>query len=174
MSAITILEADPNDIGAITEILNEVILNTTAVWDDNAKSVEDMQLWLTNKAQHGLPVFVAKDGDDTVGYASFEPFRAWPGYSKTVEHSIYVAAPSRDTGIGSALLEALMARAKQDGYHVMVGGITNTNTASINLHKKFGFKETAKMPEVGQKFGSWQTLLFLQYKLNGKGKSRPS
>ncbi len=34
--------------------------------------------------------------------------------------------------------------------------------ASIRLHERFGFREVARMPEVGQKFGRWLDLVPMQ------------
>jgi phosphinothricin acetyltransferase len=44
----------------------------------------------------------------------------------------------------------------------MVGGIASDNLPSLALHERFGFVETARMPEVGFKFGRWLDLIFMQ------------
>jgi phosphinothricin acetyltransferase len=46
--------------------------------------------------------------------------------------------------------------------HVLLGGIAADNEPSLRLHAKLGFTETARMPEVGQKFGRWLDLVFMQ------------
>jgi L-amino acid N-acyltransferase YncA len=46
--------------------------------------------------------------------------------------------------------------------HAMVGGIAADNVASIALHLRFGFVETARMPQVGFKFGRWLDLVLMQ------------
>ena len=97
-----------------------------------------------------------------LGYASYGPFRPFDGYRQTVEHSVYVAEAARRRGIARALLTALEARARAGGMHVMIGGIAGDNTPSLRLHEELGFKETARMPEVGQKFGGYLDLVFMQ------------
>ena len=47
----------------------------------------------------------------------------------------------------------------------MVAGIASENEASIALHRKHGFVETGRMPEVGFKFGRWLDLVLMQRKL---------
>jgi phosphinothricin acetyltransferase len=47
----------------------------------------------------------------------------------------------------------------------MVAGIAGDNDVSIRLHAKLGFVETARMPEVGFKFGRWLDLVFMQLRL---------
>ena len=97
-----------------------------------------------------------------LGYGSYGPFRAFDGYRLTVEHSIYVAESARRHGIGSALLQGLERDARRAGMHVMLGGIAADNEPSLRLHARHGFVETARMPEVGQKFGRWLDLVFMQ------------
>ena len=46
--------------------------------------------------------------------------------------------------------------------HVLLGGIAADNEASLRLHAKLGFVETGRMPEVGQKFGRYLDLVFMQ------------
>jgi len=110
-------------------------------------------------------VLVATLGDAIVGYASFGDFRAFDGYRFTVENSVYVAEKARRQGAASALLAALIEEARALGKHVMVAGIAGDNDISIRLHAKYGFVETARMLEVGFKFGRWLDLVFMQLKL---------
>ena len=100
-----------------------------------------------------------------IGYGSFGDFRAFDGYRFTVENSVYVAETARRRGAASALLAALIERARTIGKHVMVAGIAGENDISIRLHAKHGFVETARMPEVGFKFGRWLDLVFMQLRL---------
>jgi phosphinothricin acetyltransferase len=59
-------------------------------------------------------------------------------------------------------MEVLLERAHGAGVHVMVGGIDSSNVESIAFHAKLGFVETARMPEVGHKFGRWLDLVLMQ------------
>ena len=44
----------------------------------------------------------------------------------------------------------------------MVGAIDAENEASIGFHERLGFVETARMPQVGCKFGRWLDLVLMQ------------
>ena len=101
------------------------------------------------------------DDDKVLGYASFGDWRAWDGYRHTVEHSVYVRSDQRGAGIGKALMEALIGRARDIGKHVMVAGIEAGNTGSIRLHEKLGFEQAGLLRQVGTKFGRWLDLAFL-------------
>jgi phosphinothricin acetyltransferase len=100
-----------------------------------------------------------------MGFASYGAFRPWPAYKYSVEHSLYVAAPWRRQGVGAVLLQAVIERAISQDYHVLVGGIDATNSASIALHERFGFERAGTMRQVGFKFGRWLDLCFYQLTL---------
>lgn len=64
----------------------------------------------------------------------------------------------------------MVDRAIALGKHVIVGGIESGNTVSLALHRREGFVETGRMPEVGRKFGRWLDLVFVQKILSGEAR----
>ena len=147
----------------ILAIFNEAILNSTALYDYQARTEESMVRWFDTKAKGGFPVVGAVDqSGELLGFASYGTFRAWPAYKYSVEHSIYVAAAHRGRGMGKLLLQELIQCARQQQYHSLIGGIDSQNRASIELHKRFGFSRAATLREVGFKFGRWLDLEFYQ------------
>ena len=74
--------------------------------------------------------------------------------------------------MGRALLEALIDRARAAGLHAMIAAVDGTNTASIRFHERLGFREVARMPQVGTKFGRWLDLVLLQKLLDGPRRHR--
>jgi phosphinothricin acetyltransferase len=143
-------------------------LRTTAVWYDLAKTDADMLDWFAKKRTLDHPVLVARIGKQVVGYATYGPFRAFPGYRHTVEHSVYVDQAYHRQGVGRLLLTRLIDEASDAGLHVMVGGIEAGNEASLALHRLLGFHEVGRLPEVGRKFDRWLTLVFVQLILDQK------
>ncbi|MFE3838726.1 GNAT family N-acetyltransferase [Pseudogemmobacter sonorensis] len=107
-------------------------------------------------------------GPVVAGYAAFGPWRAFDGYRATVEHSVYVDPAFRGRGLARALMQALIAEARAQGRHVMVAAIEAGNAPSIALHRSLGFGHEALMPEVGQKFGRWLDLLFMELRLDDR------
>ena len=150
------------DLPAIFAIYNDAVLKTTAIWNDDLVDLDNRRAWFAGRLKQDYPVLVGEVGEAVIGFASFGDFRAFDGYRFTVEHSVYVAEAARRHGAASALLVALIERAGALGKHVMVAGIAGDNEASIRLHRKHGFVETARMPEVGFKFGRWLDLVFMQ------------
>jgi phosphinothricin acetyltransferase len=162
MESIAISGAGSSDIPAITEIYNRVIATSTAVFSDDPVSEQDRLAWLESRRARGFPVLVARDRGQTVAFASYGDFRAWPGYRTTVEHSVHVAESHRRQGIGRRLVEALVEHAGHAGLHVLVAGIDADNAPSLALHEALGFERVAHLHEVARKFDRWIDLVLLQ------------
>ena len=174
MSDIEIRAAQAADLPAMTEIYNEVIATSAAVYSLVPSSLEERRTWFEARAAAGYPVVVAVQAGDVVGFASFGEFRgSWPGYRYSVEHSVHVRADRRGKGIGTALVSALFPLARSMGKHVMIGGIDAANAGSLRMHERLGFQQAAHLREVGRKFGRWLDLVLVQRFLDEPGATRP-
>ena len=159
----TIAECDRSRAAEILAILNEAIENSTALYDYLPRPLSSMDAWFDAKEKGRYPVIGAIDAAGRlVGFASYGPFRAWPAYKYSVEHSLYVAHGHRGRGIGTTLLAELLERARQQGYHNIIGGIDAENATSIALHERFGFERCGLVKHAGFKFGRWLDLAFYQ------------
>lgn len=147
----------------ILEILNDAIATSTALFDYKPRAPESMVAWFRAKEVGRFPVIGAIAADDQfLGFATYGTFRAWPAYKYSVEHSVYVHKDHRGKGIGLALMRQLIEKAKEQQYHVIVGGIDVTNTGSIALHRRLGFVHAGTIRHAGFKFGKWLDLGFYQ------------
>ena len=159
----TIVDCDRSRAAEILAILNEAIENSTALYDYRPRPLSAMTSWFDAKEKHGYPVIgVVAESNALLGFASYGQFRAWPAYKYSVEHSLYVAHGHRGKGIGKALLGALLDRAREQGYHNVIGGIDAENATSIALHERFGFVRCGLVRHAGFKFGRWLDLAFYQ------------
>ena len=159
-------DARDDDLPAILAIYNDVMRTSTAIYREEPATLEERQAWNETRKKNGYPLLVARTDDAPVaGFATFGDFRAWPGYRFTVEHSVHVADGRRGQGIGTALMQELIARGSALGKHVMVAGIDADNGGSIRMHERLGFEQTGHLKEVGFKFGRWLDLVFMQRSL---------
>ena len=161
-----IRDALATDVPGILEIYNDAVRNTTAIWNETPVDLANRQAWFEARAQQGYPILVAADETGVLGYASFGDWRPFEGFRHTVEHSVYVRDDQRGKGLGPQLMAALLERARGCGKHVMVAAIESGNVASVRLHQRLGFVVTGQMPQVGQKFGRWLDLTFMQLNLD--------
>lgn len=163
MSEPRLIRCDARHAGAILAILNEAIANSTALYDYHPRTPAMMDAWLAAKAKGNYPVIGAvDDAGGLLGFSSYGPFRAWPAYKYSVEHSVYVDAGARGRGLGKLLLREAIADATAQDYHMMIGGIDAANATSIALHRGLGFTHCASIKQAGFKFGRWLDLEFYQ------------
>ena len=148
---------------AILAIFNDAILTSTALYDYQARTSQNMVTWFEAKRAGHFPVIGVENADGTLmGFGSYGTFRAFPAYKYTVEHSVYVHRDHRGKGLGRVLMQALIDAARRNDLHAMVGGIDAANAGSIALHEGLGFKHVGTLPQVGFKFGRWLDLAFYQ------------
>jgi L-amino acid N-acyltransferase len=165
--------AMPEDLGAITEIYNDVITTSTAVYSVAATTRAERESWFKARFAAGFPILVATSVHGVVGFSSFGEFRGtWPGYRYSVEHTVHVHRDHRGHGVGSSLVRALFPLASAMGKHVMIGSIDAANDGSLRMHERLGFQQVAHFREVGRKFGRWLDLLFVQRFLDSAGADR--
>ena len=158
-------DAEDSDLPQIVEIVNALLPTTTIEWTETQYTLGNRRDWLARHRYAGEPVLVADVDGEIAGFASYGDFRdsqKWPGYRFVVEHTVHVRERHWRTGIGRALLDALLQRAAVSGKRVMVGAVDGDNVGSIAFHERCGFVEVARMPGIGFKLGRWLTLVLLQ------------
>jgi phosphinothricin acetyltransferase len=163
-----IRDAEPCDAEGVAAIYNDAVAHTTAIWNEVPVDAANRAAWIAERRTAGFAVLVAVVGLEVLGYAAYGPFRSFDGYRHTVEGSVYVGASRRGSGIGEALMIALIERARASKFHVLVAAIEANNAASIRLHEKLGFVAVGHMKQVGAKFGQWLDLALLQLTLDAR------
>jgi phosphinothricin acetyltransferase len=159
--------AAATDAVAIASLLNAFLTTTTIEWTDTPQTAKGVMDW---SDQHET-VLVAEEQDEVVGVAAFGWFRdvvKRPGYRFTVENTIHLREDRWGTGIGRDLMQGLIDKARESGKHTMIAAIDGANEASIRFHKRLGFIEIGRMPEIGAKFGKWCDLVLFQKGLDAR------
>jgi L-amino acid N-acyltransferase YncA len=147
-----IRKATLDDLAGIIEIYNEAILKTVATFDTEPKTLEEQEKWFM---KHGAknPVIVAEEKDVIVGWAALSEWSDRCAYADAAEVSLYVKKEHQGRGIGRRLLENLVEKGKEVGFHTIIARIAEGNQISVHLHKSLGFEHIGIMREVGRKFG---------------------
>jgi phosphinothricin acetyltransferase len=159
----TIRPATRADLPGILEIYNDAVLNTTATYDYEPRTLEHRTQWFEEHQRDNYPVFVAQDeAGRIVGWSALNPFHARMGYRFTSENSVYVAADSRGRGIGRLLLAPLMDAGRARGLHAIIAVIDADNEASIRLHARFGFEKVGHFKQTGFKFNRWLDVVYME------------
>lgn len=161
MSACSIRPACEEDAGTINSIQNHYVVHSTATFHTEPLTLAERLAWLRNRSS-AHPVTVAQNDGVTVGWGALEVFRGRPAYRRTAEFSVYVHHDWHRRGIGRAIVDDLVTRARALEYHALVGGCCSESTPVIAMLETLGFDRVAHFREVGRKFDRWLDVVFLQ------------
>ena len=161
MAGIIVRDARANDADDLValrlEIVRDPLITFTTVEPGRTQMLRDIA-----NASPKAPLIVAEKDGHILGAASWKQFRAGPGYRFTIEHSIHLFSASRGLGAGRVLMETLLKRAADEGFCIMVAGISGGNELGYSFHRHFGFTEVGRMPNVGFKNNEWYDLILMQ------------
>lgn len=149
--------ARATDTAAVLALWNEVISQTTITFTSALKTTQQIADLIATQ-----PVFIARDGDDVLGFATYAQFRGGDGYRLTQEHAIYLSEAARGRGLGKALLSAVEDHAREAGNYALIAGISGENAGGLGFHQAMGFQQVGRIPQVGHKFGRFLDLVLMQ------------
>jgi phosphinothricin acetyltransferase len=153
--------ATVRDLERINEIYNHFVRHSTCTYQEEPESREGRAAWFEEHGAHH-PVTVIEREGQVVGWGSLSPYRTRSAYRFSVENSVYIDHRWHRRGLGSLLLEDLIARARTIGHHTILAGIDSSQVASVALHRRYGFEPVAHLREVGYKFDRWLDVIYLQ------------
>jgi len=163
----TLRLATAADLPAVVAIYNHEVRSGVATFDTEPWTVEGQQAWLASHASERHPLVVAEADGAVVGWAALSPWSPRRAYARSAENSLYVHADHRGQGIGRALLEDLLRRARAAGIAVIIARIEASGTASLALHRALGFRPFGTMQRVGEKLGRILDVELLDLHLDG-------
>ncbi len=157
--------ANRTDLPAINAIYNYFVLNSTCTYQAEPSTDAERAAWFDPRGEKH-PVTVAVFDGEVIGWAALSKFHQRAAYSQTVENSVYVRHDFHGRGLGRALLADSIDRAKKLGHHTIIALISADQIPSVELHRKAGFLEVARLREVGYKFDRWLDVVYMQLMLS--------
>jgi phosphinothricin acetyltransferase len=153
--------AAESDLIAINDIYNHYVLDSTCTYQEEPEPIEGRRRWFV---EHGPkhPAIVAEMSGQVVGWGSLSPYHSRCAYRYTVENSVYVHHKHHRRGIGSTLMQELIARARLLGHHAIIAAIDAGQGASVALHAKFHFQKVGQFRQVGFKFDRWLDVVYME------------
>lgn len=140
---ITYREAEPREAAALLEYMKQVGSesgNLSFGAEGLSFSVEQEAAILESICQNPRSIMLlAFDGGEIVGNASIHG-SSQPRFSHRYELAITVRKSHWGRGIGTALMERLIAFAREIGAEVISLEVRSDNDRAIALYKKFGFE----------------------------------
>ncbi|BBK38371.1 phosphinothricin N-acetyltransferase [Allostella sp. ATCC 35155] len=158
------------DVPAIAAIYAHHVRFGLASFEEEPPPAGEIARRMTDVTDRAMPYLVAELAGAIAGYAYVSPYRTRSAYRFAVENSIYLAPGREGQGLGTRLLEGLIARCEQGPWRQMVAVIGDSaNHASIRLHERLGFRPAGRLEAVGFKFGRWVDSVLMQRPLAGTG-----
>lgn len=151
-----------SDVPAITATYRHYVEHSTATFDLDPPGETFMADKMGHIVDLGHPVVVAEAGGAFLGYAYASVYRPRPAYRFTGENTVYCAPEATGRGVGRALMDEVLVRAKSFGFRQMIAVITAESAASIKLHAHLGFREVGRYEAVGFKFDRWLDIVHMQ------------
>ncbi len=147
----------PADWPLVAAIYAEGIATGNATFDAEPPS------WAEWDASHlPDPRLAGELGGEVVGWAALAPTSRRACYRGVAEVSVYVAERSRGRGVGSRLLRSLVARAEEAGIWTIQTSIFPENVASVELHRRCGFRVVGVRERIGQLNGVWRDTVLME------------
>jgi L-amino acid N-acyltransferase YncA len=154
------------DAAAICRIYNQGIQDRVATLETEERSPEERAQWLAARGPRHS-VLVAEEDGAVVGWASLNVFNARRAYDHVADLSLYVERDWRGRGVGRRLLEALITRARELGYHKLVLAAFPWNAAGMRAYSRAGFREVGIYREQGRLDGRWVDTVVMEKILDG-------
>lgn len=155
---ITIREMDETDWKQVASIYQEGIATKKATFQTEVPKYVD---WDYSHLKAGR--FVAVSNNDVVGWVALSPTSSRCVYRGVAEVSIYIAKKARGQHVGETLLNALIKKSEEMGIWTLQSGIFEINEASIQLHKKCGFRLLGIRERIAQDVdGTWQNTVIME------------
>jgi L-amino acid N-acyltransferase YncA len=155
-----IRDAGPADAEAVAAIYNEGIETRLATFETRLRTAADIKPWLA--AGERLPVLVAEDGPEVIGWARILAYSDREVYAGVGEVSVYVAGRARGRGIGTRLLQTLQDRARELGYWKLTGKLFTANAASAAMIRRCGWRDVGMHHRHAQLDGQWRDVLLVE------------
>ena len=119
--------------------------------------------WAKWDADHlAEPRLVHREVEKLCGWAALSRVSGRCVYAGVAEVSVYVAGDCRGRGVGRELLTELVKRSELASLWTLQAGVFPENRASIELHKRCGFREVGTREKLGQLAGVWRDVVLLE------------
>lgn len=111
--------------------------------------------------------YVAIHNSEISAFTAISPISPKPHYRGVAEVTIYVDPKVRNHGIGTALLQKLIETAPSNGFWCLYSSIFSTNTPSIKLFRKCGFRTIGHRERIAKdRFGFWVDTTLMEYRFS--------
>ena len=153
------------DLPAVTRRFNEGIDAGELTTDVAHRTEEAMGSWLLTSAPQ-FEAYVVDEGSGPIAWASLTRHHEREAYAPTAELSLYVAPERRRRGLGLALGEHLVERARSLSFHSLVALLPSGASRALAVAKRLSFSELGSLRGVYPRGDAWLDVTLLQRPLH--------
>lgn len=142
------------DREAVIDLFNHYIEHSFAAYPEKKVSygLFDQILRLTE----GYPAYTMRDdeqGGRLTGFAFLRSYQPLSAFQRAAEITCFIERGYTGRGIGSRILERIVAEARRKGIDTILANVSSLNEASLRFHERQGFAECARFRRIARKKG---------------------
>ncbi len=153
--------AQARDGAALAAIYAPAVTERSTSFEIDAPDADEMARRV-ERITARTPWLVCTRDDEVVGYAYATQHRERLAYQWSLETSAYVRSDAHRCGVARALYTSLFAVLELQGFRNVYAGVTLPNAASVGLHESLGFTRVGVYHGIGNKFGEWHDVMWLE------------
>jgi L-amino acid N-acyltransferase YncA len=140
---------EEKDEQRILDILNMAIADRRVTALLTPATRQKRAPWFAEHRTERHPIFVAEVDGRVVGWMAVTAYRSGrEGFSRACELSYYLDKAYQHQGIGTVLMDRVIARCRALGYKHLMLIIFEDNLPSLSLARKFGFEPWGLFPGI--------------------------
>lgn len=152
--------ADLSDWPAIKAIYLEGIATGHATFV-TACGIPEGAEWFSKKIARSVLKAVNSSGE-VLAWGALQGISGACSYAGVAEVSVYVSESARGQGVGSKILEGLIAFAESNDLWTLQASIFPENAGSLKLHEKHNFVKVGRRQAIGKLNGAWRDEYLLE------------
>lgn len=151
---------ESRDLSAVVEIYQQGMDTGMATFETHVPTIEEWDLKF-----HPALRFVFEERETILGWISLTPISTREAYRGVGEVSVYIKDLAAGKGIGTQLLLYLEQEARKIGYWMLQSSIFEINEASIQLHKRCGFRIVGIREKIAERDGVWHNNCLMEKRI---------
>jgi phosphinothricin acetyltransferase len=150
----------------ITRIFNYYVKNEFAAYNEDVVDSEFLNRMMSEK---DYPKYIVEFQEgQIVGFGFAFKYHQGSVFNKTLKLAYFIEKEHTNKGIGISLLEKLESDCGKLKIENLLVHICSLNEASLNFHRKYGFKECGRFKNIGYKFGKYFDDVWMQKNIKTK------
>jgi len=150
-----------SDQKAVIDLFNHYIEHSFAAYPEHKVPYEFFNMFLGMCKDY--PSVTVKDDEGMLaGFGMLRYHNPIPAFSHTAEITYFIRPELTGKGLGTQMLEYLIAEGKKRGISNILASISSLNEGSIRFHQKHGFTECGRFREVARKKSTFFDVVWMQ------------